>query len=82
MSPVYIILGSDIIDNSINLLFVLVKYYIYSCRISSSLPSLTGALNMLKHSYNIEKLSVSFYKSPGVREKIELKWNVIKNALN
>ena len=82
MSHIHIILGSELLDSSINLFFVLIKYYIYSCRIRSSLPSLTGALNMLKQSYNIEKLSASFYKSPAVREKIEKKWNVIKNAIN
>ena len=38
----YIILGSDILDYSINLFIVLIKYYIYSCRFSGKIPPVSG----------------------------------------
>ena len=76
-----IILDSEKEDVSTNLLIILIKYYIYSCRFSVSIPCLAEAINLLKQTYNIEKLSSSFYRSPAVREKIEKKWNIIKNAL-
>ena len=76
-----VILGSETADISDNLFIVLIKYYIYSCRFTLSQPCLTGAIKMLKHAYNIEKLSTSFYRSPAIREKTEQKWNIIANVL-
>ena len=60
---------------------VLIKYFIYSCRFSGSQPTLMGLKNMLRQTYEIEKLSVTQGKVPTARNKIETKWAIIKNIL-
>ena len=82
MSAEDIILGSDITNISVNLITVLIKYYIYSCRFTTSQPCLAGVIKSLKKAYDTEKLSSYWYKSPAVRERIEQKWQVIHNAIN
>jgi len=64
----HIILGSDVLDYSINLFIVLIKYYIYSCRFSGQKPCVSGVINILKRTYETEIKSVSFYQTPAIRE--------------
>jgi len=58
ISAQHIILGSDMLDYSINLFIVLInlmiKYYIYSCRFSGQNPCVSGVVNILKRTYEIE----------------------------
>ena len=42
ISAQHIILGSDMLDYSINLFIVLIQYYIYSCRFSGQKPCVSG----------------------------------------
>ena len=79
----YIIMGLEDYDphNCLNYCIILIKYYIYSCRFTSNIPCLHGAINILKKFFNIEKLSTSFYRSPAAREKILLKWDVINTII-
>ena len=81
VSPENIILGSIVSEPSINLIFIITKYYIYSCRFTDSQPCLTGAINKLKNCYKIEKLSASFYR-PAIKSKIEEKWHLLTSILN
>ena len=76
-----IMLGADDLDLSTNYFIVLIKYFIYSCRLSGSKPTIVGLINMLRKTYNIEKLSVTFCKSPSVGERIRQKWAVIEDIL-
>jgi hypothetical protein len=46
ISAQHIILGSDMLDYSINLFIVLIKYYIYSCRFSGQKPCVSGVINI------------------------------------
>ena len=62
------ILGSDMLDYSINLFIVLIKYYIYTCRFSGQKPCVSDVINMLKRTYETEIKSVSFYQTPAIRE--------------
>ena len=68
ISAQHIILGSDVLDYSINLFIVLIKYYIYTCRISGQKPCVSDVINILKHIYETEIKSVSFYQTPAIRE--------------
>ena len=77
-----IVLGSESWDISLNLFTILVKYYIYTSRFNTSLPTLKGVIAMIKNSYQIEKISTSFYRSPGAREKFDSKWELIKNLVH
>ena len=73
-----ILLGSenhDLFENFI----ILIKYFIYSCRLKGSIPTTQGVINMMKHIYNIELLSASFYRTPAVKEQIVKKWNTLLN---
>ena len=81
LSPKNIILGSEVTEASMNLIFIPIKYYIYSCRFTDSQPCLNGAINKLKNCYKIEKLSASFYRTPAIKSKIEYKWHMFKNIL-
>ena len=45
ISAQHIILGSDMLDYSINLFIVLIKYYIYSYRFSGQKPCVSGVIN-------------------------------------
>jgi hypothetical protein len=54
ISAQHIILGSDMLDYSINLFIVLVKYYIYSCRFSGQKPCVSGVINISKRTYETE----------------------------
>ena len=79
MSAQNIIMGADTVDLSLNYFIVLIKYFIYACRLSGSKPIFIGLINMLKQTYNVEKLSATFSKSPAVGEKIVTKWAVIND---
>jgi hypothetical protein len=48
ISAQHIILGSDMLDYSINLFIVLIQYYIYSCRFSGQKPCVSGVINILE----------------------------------
>jgi hypothetical protein len=48
ISAQHIILGSDMLDYSINLFIVLIQYYIYSCRFSGQKPCVSGVINLLE----------------------------------
>ena len=74
LSASNIILGSSIFDISTNYFIILIKYFIYSCRLRASRPALIGLMSMLKTTYSIEKLSAAFHQSPAIGEKIEFKW--------
>ena len=76
-----ILLGSDIIDISGNFFTVLMKYYIYSCRLNSLLPCVKIALKKLKNYYIVEKLSSTFHSSPAIGEKIEKKWEPFQQLI-
>lgn len=76
-----IILGSIDSTKLINVIFIVIKYYIYSCKLSDSHPSIDGAINKLKNCYKIEKLSASFYRSPATQNKIDEKWYGLNNIL-
>ena len=78
-TAVEIVLGSETLSNFENFIVILIKYYIYSCRLKASVPSTPGIINMLKHTYEIEILSASFYRQPAMRDKIEQKWYALKN---
>ena len=54
MSAQHIILGSDMLDYSINIFIVLIKYYIYSCRFSEQKSCASGVINILKRTYETE----------------------------
>ena len=69
------------LDYSINLFIVLIKYYIYSCRFSGQKPCVSGVINILKRTYETEIQSVSFYETPIIRERIMKKWEDIKTIL-
>ncbi len=45
LSTQHMILGSDMLDYSINLFIVLIKYYIYSYRFSGQKPCVSGVIN-------------------------------------
>jgi hypothetical protein len=81
ISAQHIIIGSDMLDYSINIFIVLIKYYIYSCRFSGQTPCVSGAINILKRTYETEMLSGSFYHTPTIRERIVKKWEDIKRIL-
>ena len=48
ISAQHIILGSDMLDYSINLFIVLIQYYINSCRFSGPKPCASGVINILE----------------------------------
>ena len=48
ISAQHIILGSDMLDYSINLFIVLIQYYINSCRFSGQIPCASGVINILE----------------------------------
>ena len=77
-----IILGSVFEDTAKDMLMILIKYYIYSCRFTGTIPCKSGIVNMLKQSYNIEKLSASWYSSPAVGDFIEKKWLPFKRIFD
>ena len=81
ISAQHIILGSDMLDYSINIFIVLSKYYIYSCRFSGQTPCVSGVVNILKRTYEAEIISASFYQTPTIRERIVKKWEDIKIIL-
>jgi hypothetical protein len=81
ISAQHIIIGSDMLDYSINIFIVLIKYYIYSCRFFGQTPCASGAINILKRTYETEILSASFYHTPTIRERIVKKWEDIKRIL-
>jgi hypothetical protein len=69
------------LDYSINLFIVLIKYYIYSFRFSEQKPCVSGVVNIIKCTYEIEVQSASFYQTPAIREIIVKKWEDIKIIL-
>ena len=69
------------LDYCINLFIVLIKYYIYSCRVSGQRPCVSGVINILKHTYETEIQSASFYQTPTIRERIVKKLQDIKIIL-
>jgi len=68
ISAQHIILGSYMLDYSINLFIVLIKYYIYSCRFSGLKPCASGVINISKRTYETENQSASFYQTLAIRE--------------
>ena len=68
ISAQHIILGSDMLDYSINLFIFLIKYYIYFCRFSGQKRCASDVINILKRTYETEIQSVSFYQTPAIRE--------------
>ena len=56
------------LDYSINLFIVLIKYYIYTCRFSGQKPCVSDVIDILKRTYETEIQSVSFYQTPAIRE--------------
>jgi len=77
----HIILESDVLDYSINLFIVLIKYYIYSCRFFGHKPCVSGVINILNRTYETEIQSASFYQTPAIRERIGKNWEAIKIIL-
>ena len=73
-----VVLGSATSELSDNMLIVLAKYYIYSCRLNFSKPCVQGFIKLLKTTYNIEKMSSSWHRSPAVECRIENKWVKLK----
>ena len=69
-----IILGSDSENTSKDMLMILIKYYIYTCRFNGTVPCILAIISMLKHSYYIEKLSATWYRPPAIGDIIEKKW--------
>ena len=82
LSAQHIIFGSELCDFFTNFLIILVKYYIYSCRFSGTMPCLAGILSMLKQTRKIEKMSAFFYRVPAIAEQIEEKWQSLDTFLN
>ena len=78
-TAVEIVLGSETLSNLENFIVILIKYYIYSSKLKASAPSVPGIINMLKHTYEIELLSASYYRHPAMRGKIEQKWFALRN---
>ena len=76
-----IILGSENSNTLVNLLIILIKYFIYSCRLDGSLPNMNGIKKFIKNSYKIEKMSATFYKTPAAVEKINNKWGPLRDVL-
>jgi hypothetical protein len=68
ISAQHIILGSDMLDYSINLFIFLIKYYIYFCKFSGQKRCVSDVINILKRTYETEIQSVSFYQTPAIRE--------------
>jgi hypothetical protein len=81
ISAQHIILGSDMLDYSINIFIVLIKYYIYSCRFSRQTPCVSGVINILKRTYETERQFASIYQTPTIRDRIVKKWEDIKIIL-
>ena len=78
----HIILGSDMLDYSINIFIVLIKYYIYSCWFSGQKPCVSGVINILKRTYETERQFASIYQTPTIRDnRIVKKWEDIKIIL-
>ena len=57
-----------------DMLMILIKYYIYTCRFNGTVPCILGIISMLKHTYYIEKLSATWYRPPAIGDIIEKKW--------
>ena len=81
VSSLSVILGSEDFDLSVNFYIVLIKYYIYSCKLSGTIPTAFGVRNMLKQTYNMEILSATMSKTPAIKVKIENKWSTVKNMI-
>lgn len=76
-----VILGSTNNDDFTNYIIVLVKYYLYICKLKDSKPSFIDVKKYLQQTYKIEKLSIIYYKSPAIAEKIQRKWDLLKMIL-
>ena len=76
-----IILGCETESALVNLLIILIKYYIYSSRLNGSIPNMNGIKNMIRNSYKTERLSAIFYKTPAVVEKIDSKWHPLRDVV-
>ena len=81
LSAQNVLIGSPLCTRSEICIFIILKYYIYTCKMNYSQPMVIGAVNMLKNVYNIEKMSFAFFNSPAVGEKRLKKWDCIKQAL-
>jgi hypothetical protein len=62
ISAQHIILGSDMLDYSINIFIVLIKYYIYSCRFSGQKQCVSSVVNILKRTDEISICVVHPFK--------------------
>ena len=63
----HIILGSDVLDYSINLYIVLIKYGQQPC-----------VIHILKRTNEAEIQSASFYQTPAIRESIVKKYIILR----
>ena len=63
----HMIFGSDVLDYSINLYIVLIKYGQQPC-----------VINILKRTYEAEIQSASFYQTPAIRESIVKNCNILR----
>jgi hypothetical protein len=70
-----ILLGIENVDYLyINLILLITKYYIYSCKFQEVVPSFSGVISLLRHKYKIEIFSASMLppaKRQRVRNRIE-----------
>ena len=73
-----VVLGSATLELSDNMLIVLAKYYIFSCRLNFPKPFVQGFIKLLKTTNNIVKMSSSWHRSPAVECRIENKWVKLK----
>ena len=63
----HIILGLDVLDYSINLYIILIKYGQQQC-----------VIHILKRTYEADIQSASFYQTPAIRESIVKKCNILR----
>lgn len=81
LSAQNVLIGSPIMDKSEISLFIILKFYIYKCKIVNTSPTVEGAINMIKDVYKIEKMSNKYYNSPAVADRNLKKWNCISQIL-
>ena len=60
--------------NAINCITLVVKFFIYKCKIEGRNPDLAGIQSYLKFNYNVEKLAYGF----ALQDRILSKWELLK----
>ena len=62
--------------NAINCIILVVKFFIYKCKMEGRLPNISGVQSYLKYHYTIEKRACGLYQ-----DKILSKYEPLKTLL-